>query len=344
MSRIKAYFVFLYHCFLAILNIYLFDCIFSLGFVDSYLAIAPFIIPAAISLFKLGSNYFQKQKAQGAFDDATAEAVRLGQDIEKRKFINRYEALQAPTTGTKLQMEQIQRSAQSTTDSLQEGGQRASIGGAGRVQQGVTDAAAKVAARYDDIQLKLDDKFLSEEQRIGIMNEKKDLQLQYQRLAGAQGAATAAGNQIAENNANMIGAVGGLVSAGIQGAALYSDTKKLAGAAGLSVKDYKNQLLLNPPPKSTTKTTTKADGSSETETIERAPTLRERAEIESSKLAKQAINRLSAAPEMTIPPDDDLVFDFESDADYNEFTGTGEAKLSPRTLKKLKRMIKRGEI
>lgn len=334
MSRIKAYFVFLYHCFLAILNIYLFDCIFSLGFVDSYLAGIPFLIPAAISLFKLGANYFQGLEAKGALRDATAEAVRLGQDIEKRKFINRYEALQAPTTGTKLQMEQIQRSAQSTTDSLQEGGQRASIGGAGRVQQGVTDAAAKVAARYDDIQLKLDDKFLSEEQRIGIMNEKKDLQLQYQRLAGAQGAATAAGNQIAENNAAMIGAVGGLVSAGIQGAALYSDTKKLAGAAGLSVKDYKNQLLLNPTPVETKN----SDGT----TTKRAPTLRERAEIESSKLTKQAFNRLSAAPEMT--SDYDLEFDLEEDADYNEFTGTGEAQLSPRTLRKIKRMIERGEI
>ena len=222
MSRIKTYFVFLYHCFLAILNIYLFDCIFSLGFVDSYLAIAPFVIPAAISLFKLASGYSQKVQAQGALDDANAEAVRLGQDIERRKFINRYEALQAPTTGTKLQMEQVQRSAQSAVDVAREGGQRAVIGSTGRVQQGVTDATAKIAARLDDIQLKLDDKFLSEEQRIGIMNEKKDLQLQYQRLAGAQGAATAAGNQIAQANSQMIGAVGGLVSAGIQGAALYS--------------------------------------------------------------------------------------------------------------------------
>jgi len=331
MSRIKTYFVFLYHCFLAILNIYLFDCILSFGFGDSYLAIAPFVIPAAISLFKLGANYFQKQKAQGALADATAEAVRLGQDIEKRKFINRYEALQAPLTGTKLQMEQVQRSAQSTTESLQEGGQRASIGGAGRVQQGVTDASAKVAARLDDIQLKLDDKFMSEEQRIGIMNEKKDLQLQYQRLAGAQGAATAAGNQIAENNAAMIGAVGGLVSAGIQGAGLYSDTKKLADSAGLSVKDYKTQLLLDG-----------AAGGGSTTTTSKPLTLRERAEKESRKLTNQAVNNLSRAPEMTA--DYDLEFDFEEDADYNEFTGTGEAQLSPRTLRKIKRMIERGEI
>lgn len=332
MSRIKTYFVFLYHCFLAILNIYLFDCIFSFGFGDSYLAlIPPFVIPAAISLFKLGANYFQKQKAQGALADATAEAVRLGQDIEKRKFINRYEALQAPLTGTKLQMEQVQRSAQSTTESLQEGGQRASIGGAGRVQQGVTDASAKVAARLDDIQLKLDDKFMSEEQRIGIMNEKKDLQLQYQRLAGAQGAATAAGNQIAENNAAMIGAVGGLVSAGIQGAGLYSDTKKLADSAGLSVKDYKTQLLLDG-----------AAGGGSTTTTSKPLTLRERAEKESRKLTNQAVNNLSRAPEMTA--DYDLEFDFEEDADYNEFTGTGEAQLSPRTLRKIKRMIERGEI
>ena len=221
MSRIKAYFVFLYHCFLAILNIYLFDCIFSLGFGNSYLAVIPVVIPIAISLFKLGAGYAQKQQAKGALADATAEAVKLGQDIEKRKFINRYEALQAPTTGTKLQMEQVQRSAQSAVEVAREGGQRAVIGSTGRVQQGVTDATGKIAARLDNIQLKLDDKFLSEEQRIGIMNEKKDLQLQYQRLAGAQGAATAAGNQIAEANSDMIGAVGGLVSGGIQAAALY---------------------------------------------------------------------------------------------------------------------------
>tara|TARA_R110001592_G_scaffold219332_1_gene473452 strand:- start:1891 stop:2988 length:1098 start_codon:yes stop_codon:yes gene_type:complete len=222
MSRIKTYFVFLYHCFLAILNIYLFDCIFSLGFVDSFLAIGPAAIPIVMGLMKLGTAYQQKQLAKGALEDATAEAIKLGKDIEKRKFINRYEALQAPTTGTKLQMEQVQRSAQSAVEAAREGGQRAVIGGTGRIQQGVTDASAKIAARLDDIQLKLDDKFLSEEQRIGIMNEKKDLQLQYQRLAGAQGAATAAGNQIAQANSDMMSAAGGIVSGGIQASALYS--------------------------------------------------------------------------------------------------------------------------
>ena len=224
MSRIKAVFVSLYHYSLVVLNIYLLDCIFTIS-TDVYLSAFPVML--AMGIAKMGASAFQAQQAKVAERDALIEAGKLGKQIADRKFINRFAALQAPTKGTQLMMEQVSRQAQAATEASKEAGARGVIGGTGRTVQGVTEAAAKIAARLDDLQLKLDNKFLTEEQRIGLMNEKKDLQLDYQRLQGAQGAATAFGTQAAQAQAGVVSGLGEAVAGGIQASGLYGGDKEI---------------------------------------------------------------------------------------------------------------------
>ncbi|MAO19539.1 MAG: hypothetical protein CMJ25_02205 [Phycisphaerae bacterium] len=179
-----------------------------------------------LGIAKAGASAFQAQQAKEAERNALIEAGKLGKQIADRKFINKFAALQAPTKGTQLMMEQVARQAQAATEASKEAGTRGVIGGTGRTVQAVADAGAQIAARLDDLQLKLDNKFLTEEQRIGLMNEKKDLQLDYQRLQGAQGAATDFGTQAAQAQAGVISGLGEAVAGGIEASGLYKGDKE----------------------------------------------------------------------------------------------------------------------
>ena len=175
MSRIKAVFVSLYHCSLAVLNIYLLDLIFSASD-GSFLAVAPAVV---LGIAQMGASGVQMIQQNAAKKAAIIEAGRLGKSIANRRFVNKFAALQAPTKGTEMLMERVMRQAQASTEASKEAGARGVIGGTGRTVQGVTDAGAQITARLDDLQLKLDNKFLTEEQRIGLMNEKLSLILRY---------------------------------------------------------------------------------------------------------------------------------------------------------------------
>lgn len=224
MSRIKAVFVSLYHSSLVILNILLLDFFFSSNKEGVFLAIAPAV---AMGIAKMGASAVQMIQQDAARKAATIEAGRLGKSIANRKFINKFAALQAPTKGTEMLMERVMRQAQASTEASKEAGARGVIGGTGRTVQGVTDAGSQVAARLDDLQLKLDNKFLTEEQRIGLMNEKKNLQLDYQRLAGAQGAATAAGTASNQALAGLVSGAGDLTTGLIEGSDLYRGDQEI---------------------------------------------------------------------------------------------------------------------
>jgi|TARA_R100000482_G_scaffold111215_3_gene53554 hypothetical protein len=223
MSRIKAFFVSLYHYFLVVLNIYLLDLIFSCDD-GSFLAIAPAV---ALGIAKMGASGIQMIQQDAAQKAATIEAGRLGRSIANRRFINKFAALQAPTKGTEMLMERVMRQSQAATEASKEAGARGVIGGTGRTVQAVTDAGAQIAARLDDLQLKLDNKFLTEEQRIGLMNEKKNLQLDYQRLAGAQRAAAAAGTASNQALAGLVGGAGEVIAGGIEASDLYRGGKSI---------------------------------------------------------------------------------------------------------------------
>ena len=253
MSRIKAVFVSLYHCSLVVLNIYLLDFIFSSS-EGSFLAVAPAV---ALGIAKMGASAIQMVQQDAAQKAATIEAGRVGKSIANRRFVNKFAALQAPTKGTEMLMERVMRQAQASTEASKEAGARGVIGGTGRTVQAVTDAGAQIASRLDDLQLKLDNKFLTEEQRIGLMNEKKNLQLDYQRLAGAQGAATAAGTASNQALAGLIGGAGETIAGGIAASDLYKggeeiDITDTASTTDTVTKDfvendqYSPNLIPNP--------------------------------------------------------------------------------------------------
>ena len=254
MSRIKAVFVSLYHCSLAVLNIYLLDLIFTTN-PDVYLSAVP--VALVMGIAQMGASGVQMIQQDAAKKAAVIEAGRLGKSIADRKFINEFAALQAPTKGTEMLMERVMRQAQASTEASKEAGARGVIGGTGRTVQGVADAGAQITARLDDLQLKLDNKFLTEEQRIGLMNEKKNLQLDYQRLIGAQGAAAAA--QTASNQAlgSLISGAGSAIAGGIEASDLYKggeeiDITDTASTTDTVTKDfvendqYSPNLIPNP--------------------------------------------------------------------------------------------------
>ena len=223
MSRIKAVFVSLYHCSLVVLNIYLLDFIFSSS-EGSFLAIAPAV---ALGIAKMGASAIQMIQQDAAQKAATIEAAKVGKSIADRKFINKFAALQVPTTGSELKMEDIQRREKAILEAAKETGARGVIGTVPRITQETQNQQAQVAARLDDLQLRLDNKFLTEEQRIGLMNERKDLQLDYQRLAGAQGAATAAGTASNQALAGLIGGAGETIAGGIAASDLYRGNQEI---------------------------------------------------------------------------------------------------------------------
>jgi len=223
MSRIKAVFVSLYHCSLVVLNIYLLDLIFSSS-EGGFLAVVPAV---ALGIAKMGASAIQMIQQNAAQKAATIEAAKIGKSIADRKFINKFAALQAPTRGAELKMEDIQRREKAILEAAKDTGARGVIGTVPKITQETQNQQAQVAARLDDLQLKLDNKFLTEEQRIGLMNEKKDLELDYQRLQGAQGAATAFGTQAAQAQAGVISGLGEAVAGGIEASGLYGGDQEI---------------------------------------------------------------------------------------------------------------------
>jgi len=98
---------------------------------------------------------------------------------------------------------------------------RGVIGASGRTQVSMTDAAAQIAAQLDDLQLQIDNKFLTEEQRTDIRNKQKDLRLAYDRLQGAQAAATAGQNMAMSGLGQLATGLGQTVAGVIQESDLY---------------------------------------------------------------------------------------------------------------------------
>ena len=149
----------------------------------------------ALGIAKAGVGAFQIIQGNAAATQGARDAARFGQQIANTRFVNKFAALRAPTRGAELGLQNIARAGQMNIQAAKEGGLRGVIGAAGRTETAMTDAAAKIAAQLDDLQLKIDNKFLTEEQKTELRNKQKDLGLAYSRLQGAQAASTAGANQ-----------------------------------------------------------------------------------------------------------------------------------------------------
>ena len=149
----------------------------------------------ALGIAKAGVGAFQIIQGNAAATQGARDAARFGQQIANTRFVNKFAALRAPTRGAELGLQNIARAGQMNIQAAKEGGLRGVIGAAGRTETAMTDAAAKIAAQLDDLQLKIDNKFLTEEQKTELRNKQKDLGLAYSRLQGAQAASAAGANQ-----------------------------------------------------------------------------------------------------------------------------------------------------
>ncbi len=175
----------------------------------------------AMGIAKVGMGGVNMLAGMQASNQAMRDAARFGQQIANTDFTNQFAAFSAPDKGAKLALDEIRRSAQDSTTRAAEGGLRGSIGASGRVQQGMTDAAAKIAAQLDELQLQIDNKFLSEEQKTDIRNKQKNLQLAASRLQGAQRAGAAGATQAMAGLGQVAGGAFSAIAGGIENSNLY---------------------------------------------------------------------------------------------------------------------------
>lgn len=175
----------------------------------------------AMGIAKMGMGAVNVVAGSQASNAAMRDAARFGQQIANTQFVNKFAALQAPDKGARLALEGVNRSAQQTTEAAKEGGVRGVVGSAGRVQQGVTDAAAKIAAQLDEVQLQINNKFLTEEQKTDLRNKEKNLRLAASRLQGAQAAGTAGSQQAMAGLGQMAGGAFSAIAGGIEKSKLY---------------------------------------------------------------------------------------------------------------------------
>ena len=175
----------------------------------------------ALGIAKIGMGGVNMVAGMTASNQAMRDAARFGQQIANTDFVNQFAALRAPDKGAKLALDSVDRSAQQNIEAAKEGGLRGVVGSAGRVQQGVTDAAAKIAAQLDEVQLQIDNKFLSEEQKTDLRNKQKNLQLAASRLQGAQRAGAAGSQQAMAGLGQMAGGAFSAIAGGIENSNLY---------------------------------------------------------------------------------------------------------------------------
>ena len=197
----------------------------------------------ALGIARMGVGAINIVQGNAAAQAGLRDAARFGQQIANTRFVNKFAALQAPTKGAVLGLENIARAGQMNIEAAKEGGLRGVIGGAGRTEVAMTDAAAKIAAQLDDLQLQIDNKFLTEEQRTDIRNKQKDLRLQYARLQGAQAAATAGQNMAVSGLTQFIGGLGQTAAGVIQQSDLYRGQGN-QDADGLSRKQRRQQAQI----------------------------------------------------------------------------------------------------
>ena len=194
----------------------------------------------ALGIAKIGMGGVNMVAGMTASNQAMRDAARFGQQIANTDFVNQFAALRAPDKGAKLALDSVDRSAQQNIEAAKEGGLRGVVGSAGRVQQGVTDAAAKIAAQLDEVQLQIDNKFLSEEQKTDLRNKQKNLQLAASRLQGAQQAGAAGSQQAFGGLSQMAGGAFSAIAGGIENSKLYKENND--GMSKREVRKEQNQI------------------------------------------------------------------------------------------------------
>lgn len=186
-------------------------------------------IAAGLSLAGAGANFAQANKQQRLMRDAQEEAAKYMEEARQKLGVNYAEELQVPLEGYEAAAKMNLAAGQQATDALRESGQRAVIGGTGRVLEQQNRAAEQLRFGMQEDLYERDRLIAEEDQRIA------------QQLAGLD-LATVEGAQIAAadadmNRANAItGAISGITNAGLtafEGSNLYNPNR--ATRTGMAV-------------------------------------------------------------------------------------------------------------
>lgn len=140
------------------------------------MAIASAVIGAAGTIYGISEG--QKKNQEGR--KMQREAQKLISQFNFDEFQNAYKDLQVSTLGADLRREELATTSAGIVDALRGGGNRAIVGGLGRVQAGINDTNRQIAADLDQQQKAIDFASAQEEGRI------RDLKFQQQsaELAG----------------------------------------------------------------------------------------------------------------------------------------------------------------
>lgn len=140
----------------------------------------------------------------------TREAREALENYERQELQNMAEGLQVSTLGSDLAREEAGRLAMGQVDALQGGGQRALLGGLGRVEARNTDLNRQIGADLDMQQKQIDQQVMAENQRIRQMQEQRE-----------NADIAALSSQINTGNQNMMGGIGNVIQgAGMMGGIL----------------------------------------------------------------------------------------------------------------------------
>lgn len=176
------------------------DTAATIGLIGSAAGVAAGGIQAAVG-----------HKRKGEAQQGVATALTDLRKMITEGQANRMQALQVPTMGAELQERALARSTAGQVEAMQEAGAAGVIGGAGRIAQATSEAAAQQAASIDQMQAQRDKLVLTEEQRLEGQKYQGLLGLQQMELTGAQ---QAVADAQAQQQAGVASAFGSL-SAGV---------------------------------------------------------------------------------------------------------------------------------
>lgn len=147
----------------------------------------------------LGAGVGLYQTIQGS--KQAKEARQALEDYQRQELVNTGDGLQVSTMGADIQREEQQRMAATQMGALQEGGTRAILGGAGRVESGNQRVNRQIGADLDMQQKQIDQYTAQEGVRLqGMMEQRENMDinaLSSQYNTGQQNMMSGFGNIIA---------------------------------------------------------------------------------------------------------------------------------------------------
>jgi hypothetical protein len=148
------------------------------------------ITSAVLGVAGTGASAAQAIQQNKLMKQANQAAKTAAQNIRSIREQNPFAAIQVPTTGTKMAMDQINQSAANSLAALQGAGAEGVIGGVGTLNKSVRDANLEVGAELSDRQFNRDMAQADAQSGINARKANREYMTEMAALEGAQMAAS----------------------------------------------------------------------------------------------------------------------------------------------------------